>query len=97
MSGAKRTPFSGFRGNPLKDLGGLKAFGTLIGGGEGPDGPTPAPLPAAPAPAPTLVPGREEDAAKKRARRRGRTGRQSTIRSGRLASNLSNILNTSLG
>ncbi len=96
MSGAKKTPLSGFRGNPFKDLGGIKAFGTLIGGGERGDSPSPTKIPT-PSPTPTAIPGRDEEAKKKKGRRRGRTGRESTILAGRLMSSTGNILNTRLG
>ncbi len=54
------------------------------------------PIPT-PSPSPTAVPGRDEEVAKKKARRRGRTGRESTILAGRLMSSTGNILNTKLG
>ena len=78
-----------FRGNPLKDP---FAFNLYKSG----DSPLPTKIPE-PSPSPTAIPGREEEVAKKKARRRGRTGRESTILAGRLMSSTGNILNTRLG
>lgn len=54
--------------------------------------------PVEPDPLPTPIPGREEDEAKKKLRRRmKRTGREGTILAGRLTAQRGGILNIRLG
>ena len=80
----------------LMDLVGLGATAKAITGGGKKPSVKSAPIPEV-SPSPTAIPGRDEEAKKKKGRRRGRTGRESTILAGRLMSSTGNILNTRLG
>ena len=55
-------------------------------------------VPAEPDPTPQLIPGREEEEAKKKVRRKAkRGGRESTILAGRMTAQRNDVLKTRLG